>query len=100
MIVSLLAAVRYLHSAGVCHRDLKPENVLLSDETADAAPVVADFGLARFLSNPMQRMLTICGSRQFLAPEIIKCERGEETSYDNGVDVWGVGILTFFILCG
>jgi serine/threonine protein kinase len=61
---------------------------------------VADFGLARSLTNRMQRMITICGSRQYVAPEIIKCERGEETSYDSAVDVWGVGIVTFFVLFG
>lgn len=100
MVRSILSGVNHLHSFGVVHRDLKPENVLLSDPTPNAKPMIADFGLARFITNPMERMSTICGSRQYLAPEMLKCERGEEISYDKALDVWGVGIIAFFIIFG
>ncbi|XP_022703285.1 3-phosphoinositide-dependent protein kinase 1-like isoform X2 [Varroa jacobsoni] len=42
----LMAALRYLHRAGVVHRDIKPENVLMSERMH---VLVADFGSAQIL---------------------------------------------------
>lgn len=41
-----MAALRYLHRAGVVHRDIKPENVLMSERMH---VLVADFGSAQIL---------------------------------------------------
>lgn len=35
--ITLLDAIKYLHSQGVAHRDLKPENILLKDSSSSAA---------------------------------------------------------------
>ena len=37
--------------------------------------MIADFGLARFINEQDERMSTVCGSRNYLAPEMIKCDR-------------------------
>ena len=85
---------------GVVHRDLKPENILLSDKTVNAHILIADFGLGRFLKSQGQKMETVCGTHHYLAPELVRCDRGEISSYDRSVDVWGIGLIAFIMLFG
>jgi serine/threonine protein kinase len=74
----IMAAVQHMHSHGVCHRDLKLENILI-----DAHDVckVTDFGLAvqyeRYSSTNERWLHEICGSRSYVAPEVL-----EEGGYD------------------
>ena len=82
------------------HRDLKPENILLSDKTVNAHILIADFGLGRFLKSQTQKMETVCGTHHYLAPELVRCDRGEISSYDRSVDVWGIGLIAFIMLFG
>jgi len=44
IMLQLLAALKYMHSAHILHRDLKPENVLV---TESCEVKICDFGLAR-----------------------------------------------------
>jgi serine/threonine protein kinase len=97
---TIIKAVQFMHDQGVVHRDLKPENILLSDKTANAQVLVADFGLGRFVSSADQKMDTVCGTHHYLAPELVKCDRGELETYDKAVDVWGIGLIAFIMLFG
>jgi WD40 repeat protein len=68
LLEALARAVQHAHERGVLHRDLKPANVLL---TADGAPKVADFGLAKRLdedSGPTASG-TLLGTPSYMAPE-------------------------------
>lgn len=45
-------------------------------------------------------METVCGTHHYLAPELVRCDRGEISSYDCSVDVWGIGLIAFIMLFG
>jgi len=95
----ILMAVSYLHSQGITHRDLKPENILLS---GDGTIKISDFGLARVNENT-SLMTTLCGTPQYLAPEIIKLGMKTDTSiegYGKAVDMWSVGVILYIMLTG
>jgi len=92
----MLDAVLYLHNQDIAHRDLKPENILLKS----ADPVViklSDFGLSRVIGDG-SFMKTMCGTPQFLAPEIITS--GGVDGYGKEVDMWSVGAICYMLLCG
>ena len=48
---TLCGALGHLHALKIVHRDLKPENILYANESEEALIKVADFGLARMVSN-------------------------------------------------
>merc|ERR1712228_98905 len=96
---ALSNALNYLHHHGVVHRDLKLENILIG---RDGNIKVTDFGLAKWQSirhrndkNDRSKMLTICGTPQYVAPEVI-----EENGYDNKCDCWSLGVVLYVMLCG
>ena len=64
----LVLAIGVLHKHKIVHWDLKPENVLIDE---DGYIKLADFGLAKFLTNPGESTATFCGTPEYLAPEII-----------------------------
>eukprot|EP01105_Mastigella_eilhardi_P008441 TRINITY_DN2047_c0_g1_i1.p1 TRINITY_DN2047_c0_g1~~TRINITY_DN2047_c0_g1_i1.p1 ORF type:complete len:295 (-),score=85.54 TRINITY_DN2047_c0_g1_i1:189-1073(-) len=94
LVQHILEAVQYLHEHDVVHRDLKPENLLLRSKTSDTDVLVADFGLAKILQGDIMAR-TSCGSPFYVAPEVLMQE-----GYDNLVDLWSVGVITYTLLCG
>ncbi|WP_447925274.1 Stk1 family PASTA domain-containing Ser/Thr kinase [Georgenia muralis] len=89
----VLDALASAHRAGLVHRDIKPENVLL---TQDGRPKVADFGLARAVSEATAATTgTVLGTVAYLAPEIVT-----EGRADQRADVYAVGVLLYELLTG
>lgn len=96
IIRSIVSGVAYLHKHGIVHRDLKPENLLFRTMDEDSDLLIADFGLSRIIDEEQFRMLTTtCGTPAYMAPEIFK-----KSGHGKPVDVWAIGVITYFLLCG
>jgi len=87
----VILAFEYLHSLDIIYRDLKPENMLIC---ANGYTKITDLGFAKRLGSDM-RTYTLCGTPEYLAPEVIK-HRG----YGKSVDWWTVGVLIFEMVAG
>lgn len=78
------------------HRDLKPENLLFRTPEDNADLLIADFGLSRIMDEEQFHVLTTtCGTPGYMAPEIFK-----KSGHGKPVDVWAIGVITYFLLCG
>ncbi|XP_070600638.1 aurora kinase B-like isoform X2 [Erythrolamprus reginae] len=83
-------ALVYCHAQKVIHRDIKPENLLLG---LRGELKLADFGWS--VHTLSLRRTTLCGTPDYLAPEMI-----EGSPHNENVDVWCVGILCYECLAG
>jgi len=90
----ILHGVQYLHSKGIVHRDLKPENLVYSSRAENAVLKIIDFDLSKNLSGG-DTASTPCGTRQYMAPEIVG-----EYRHSLSVDMWSVGCIAFLVLSG
>lgn len=86
----LAQALKYCHSKKVIHRDIKPENLLL---THKGDLKIADFGWS--VHAPSSRRTTLCGTLDYLPPEMI-----EGRAHDEKVDLWSLGVLCYEFLVG
>ncbi|KAM6454955.1 aurora kinase A isoform 2-T3 [Liasis olivaceus] len=86
----LADALLYCHSKRVIHRDIKPENLLLG---SNGELKIADFGWS--VHAPSSRRSTLCGTLDYLPPEMI-----EGRTHDEKVDLWSLGVLCYEFLVG
>mmetsp|Transcript_10877 Transcript_10877/g.40562 ORF Transcript_10877/g.40562 Transcript_10877/m.40562 type:complete len:336 (-) Transcript_10877:193-1200(-) len=85
----IILAMEYLHKQNIVYRDLKPENILLGEK---GHVKITDFGFAKKV---VDRTWTLCGTPEYLAPEIIQSK-----GHGKAVDWWALGILIYEMLVG
>lgn len=88
----VIQACQYLHNNKVIHRDLKLGNLFINDEMDIK---IGDFGLATRLDYDGERKRTLCGTPNYIAPEVLG-KKGH--SYE--VDVWSLGCILYTLLVG
>jgi len=72
---------------------LKVANILLNSQMRVK---IADFGLAAKLSSDFEKRKTVCGTPNFIAPEILDNSKG----YSYPADIWSLGVICFNLLTG
>jgi len=85
----VILALEYLHKRTIAYRDLKPENLLVAK---DGHVKITDFGFAKPIED---KSYTLCGTPEYLAPEIIT-----SSGHNSSVDWWALGVLIFEMLSG
>ena len=85
-------ALRYLEKREVYHRDIKPENMLVG---GDGLVKLSDFGWAIHAPRPMDRRSTLCGTPEYVAPEMLL-----NSDYNGSVDRWSLGVLAYELVVG
>uniref|UniRef100_A0A7S3ATK8 Protein kinase domain-containing protein n=1 Tax=Haptolina ericina TaxID=156174 RepID=A0A7S3ATK8_9EUKA len=82
-------AFEHCHARGIVHRDLKPENLLFAK---NGYLKLVDFGFAKMITD---RSWTLCGTPDYLAPEIIS-----NKGHNHCVDWWTLGVLLYEMVTG
>lgn len=97
LVIQVCGAVKYLHCRHIVHRDLKTGNLFL-DQNMNVK--VGDFGLAALLVTEkemeVRRRTTMCGTPNYLAPEILEKGKG----HDEKVDLWALGVIAYTLAVG
>lgn len=88
----LVMALQYLHADNIIYRGLTPDNLLI-DRMGYLKLV--DFGYAKSLPGVEDRTWTLCGTAEYLAPEMIQSK-----GHGKGSDWWALGILIYEMLAG
>ena len=87
----ILLALEYMHNNNYIYRDLKPENILIDKE---GNIKLTDFGLSKIMPPDETTTYTMCGTAEYLAPEILFGK-----GYDKTCDWFQFGVVLFEIFC-
>jgi calcium/calmodulin-dependent protein kinase I len=95
---ALVSGIAYLHSNEIVHGSMKPENLLFRTPEEKSDLLIAELGFCKDLDVNVDS--SACGERYptpdaFGAPETVGDPRRGKP-----VDIWAIGVLTYFMLCG
>ncbi|PRP73175.1 calcium/calmodulin-dependent protein kinase type 1D-like [Planoprotostelium fungivorum] len=91
IVSQVLSALSYLHSNSIIHKSVLPDNIVLSADGKVAKLV----GFTLSEKNSTQEQSISGGHPSYQAPEMINRQ-----PIGNSVDIWALGCVTYFLLCG
>ncbi len=91
--LQIINALKYLQQHRIIHRDLKLGNLFINEKMEIK---LGDFGLATKLDFEGEKKRTICGTPNYIAPEVLEGKAGH--SYE--VDVWSLGVIMYTLIIG
>ena len=94
IMIQIASGVKYLHTYGIVHRDLKPDNIMITQQNEFGVIKIMDFGLSKIVST-QEKMVDGYGTLSYVAPEVLL-----RTPYNKEVDIWSMGVILFYMLCG
>ena len=85
-------ALDYAHHHGIVHRDIKPANVMIDERGTSK---IADFGVAKILSQQMTQAAGIIGTPNYMSPEQV-----EGAPLDGRADQFALAVIAYEVLTG
>jgi len=76
-----------LHQHDIVYRDLKPENIVIDK---DGYVKLTDFGLSKLGVSELTKTYSVCGTPEYLAPEILR-----KYGHNKTVDWWTLGCIIY-----
>ncbi|KAJ6597499.1 kinase-like domain-containing protein [Mycena vulgaris] len=99
LVRTILIAVKHIHDVGVEHRAINPKALHFRSPAEGAPIMIMDFGVSRMTEDtregPDDGRLQVPGLHRYMAPEVVL-----QLNHSKPVDVWGVGLLAFFMIAG
>ncbi|XP_032991285.1 inactive serine/threonine-protein kinase PLK5 isoform X2 [Rhinolophus ferrumequinum] len=88
----LVSGLRYLHQLRIVHRDLKLSNFFLNK---NMEVKIGDLGLAARVGPGGRCHRVLCGTPNFLAPEVVS-----RNGHSCQSDIWALGCIMYMVLTG
>ena len=89
----LIQGIKHIHDKNIVHRDLKLGNLFLN---RSMQLKIGDFGLSERIQYEGEKLQSISGTPNYIAPEILLKKDGH--SYE--VDIWAMGVIAYTLLVG
>ncbi|KAH9601199.1 PAS fold [Trypanosoma melophagium] len=93
----LCRGLAYLHAENYVHGDIKTANALIDHH---GRTKIGDFGTAKRLRGPSNKLYTFVGTPQFMAPELMNVDATQGNGYNQKADIWSLGCIALELATG